>query len=200
MSLKEQLNTDLKEAMKSKDSQRVTLLRGVMAAFKEAEQHKREDLTKQAAKKHNVAKPTQRGSSDEDKAAYEADVAAYAKALDAALAAEKVNEKVALDEAEMLASIQKLIKMRQDSIADAQKANRDDIAQAEEKELTQLQAYLPKQLSREEIEEEARAIIAQVGATGPRDMGKVMGPLTGKLKGHADGKLISEVVKTLLAG
>ena len=200
MSLKDQLNADLKEAMKSKDSQHVTLIRGVMAAFKDAELRKREDLTKQAAQKHGVAKPAPGGQSEEDKAAYEAALASYSKALDAAMAAEKVEEKAALDEAEMLSTIQKLIKMRQDSIADAQKAGRSDIVQAEEKEMGQLQAYLPKQLSREEIVSEAKAIIAQVGAAGPRDMGKVMGPLTGKLKGRADGKLISEVVKTLLAG
>jgi uncharacterized protein YqeY len=200
MSLKDQLNTDLKEAMKSKDSQRLTLIRGVMAAFKDAEIRKREELTKQAAQKHGVAKPAPKGQSDADKAAYEAAVAAYSKALDAAVAAEKVEEASALDETEMLSSMQKLIKMRQDSIADAQKAGRTDIAQAEEKELAQLQAYLPKQLSREEIEAEARAMIAQVGASSPRDMGKVMGPLSAKLKGRADGKLISEVVKALLSG
>ncbi|MBN1430537.1 MAG: GatB/YqeY domain-containing protein [Anaerolineae bacterium] len=198
MSLKDQLNADLKEAMKSKDTQRLTLIRGIMAAFKDAEIRKREDLTKQAAQKHGVTRPVPKGQSDADKAAYEADLASYSKALDAATAAEKVDENAVLDETEMLSSIQKLIKMRQDSIADGQKAGRSDIVQAEEKELGQLQAYLPQQLSREEIEAEARAIIDQVGAAGPRDMGKVMGPLSGKLKGRADGKLISEVVKTLL--
>lgn len=200
MSLKDQLNADLKEAMKSKDQQRVTLIRGILAAFKDAELRKREELTKQAAQKHGVAKPTPKGPSPEDKTAYEAAVAAYSKGLDAAAAAEKVEEKMALDEAEALSTIQKLIKMRQDSIAEADKAGRKDVADAEGKELAQLQAYLPRQLSREEIEAEARALITQVGAASARDMGKVMGPLMSKLQGRADGKLISDVVKTLLAG
>lgn len=200
MALKDQLSADLKEAMKRKDSQRVTLIRGIMAAVKDAELRKREELTRQAAQKHGVTRPAPKGQSPEDKAAYEAAVTAYSQALDAAVAAEKVEEKMALDEAEMLSAIQKLIKMRQDSIAEAEKAGRKDIAEAEGKELSQLQAYLPKQLSREEIEAEARALIAQVGAAGARDMGKVMGPLMGKLQGRADGKLISDVVKTLLAG
>jgi uncharacterized protein YqeY len=199
MSLKDQLSADLKEAMKSKDSQRVTLIRGIMATLKDVELRKREELTKQAAQKHAVARPTPKGPSADDKAAYEADVAAYSRALDAAVAAEQVDEKMALDEAEVLSAIQKLIKMRQDSIAEAEKAGRKDVADAEGKELAQLQAYLPKQLSREEIEAEARALIAQVGASNARDMGKVMGPLMAKLQGRADGKLISEVVKTLLA-
>lgn len=198
MSLKDQLSADLKEAMKGKDSQRVTLIRGIMAAIKDAELRKREELTKQAAQKHGVTKPVQKGQSPEDKAAYEAAVAAYSQALDAAVAAEKVEDKIALDEAEVLSTIQKLIKMRQDSIADAEKAGRQDVAAAEGKELSQLQAYLPRQLSREEIEAEAQALISQVGASGPRDMGKVMGPLMGKLQGRADGKMISEVVRTLL--
>lgn len=200
MSLKDQLGADLKEAMKGKDSQRVTLIRGIMAAVKDAELRKREELTRQAAQKHGVTKPTPRGQAPEDRAAYEADVAAYSRNLDAAVAAEKVDEKIALDEAEMLSAIQKLIKMRQDSIAEAEKAGRKDIAEAEGKELSQLQAYLPKQLSRDEVEAEARTVIAQVGASSARDMGKVMGPLMGKLQGRADGKLISDVVKTLLAG
>lgn len=199
MSLKDQLSADLKEAMKSKDSQRVTLIRGIMASIKDAELRKREELTRQAAQKHGVAKPVSQGQSSEDKAAYEAAVAAYSRAIDAAVAAEKVEEKMMLDEAEVLSAIQKLIKMRQDSIADAEKVGRKDVAEAEGKELAQLQAYLPKQLSREEIEAEARALIAQVGASSARDMGKVMGPLMGKLQGRADGKLISDVVKTLLA-
>jgi uncharacterized protein YqeY len=200
MSLKDQLNADLKEAMKGKDSQRLTLIRGIMAAVKDAELRKRDDLTKQAAQKHGVTKPVQKGQSPEDKTAYEAAVTAYSQALDAAVAAEKVEEKTSLDDAEVLSVIQKLIKMRQDSIAEAEKAGRKDIVEAEGKELSQLQAYLPKQLSREEINAEAQALIAQVGATSARDMGKVMGPLMAKLQGRADGKLISDVVKTLLAG
>jgi uncharacterized protein len=192
MGVKEQLAKDLTEAMKAKQSHHITVIRGIMAAFKEAEQKKREDLVKSALKKHSVTRPP---SQDDAKA-----MAEYDKAVTAALGAEKVDEGAALGEGELLAVVQKLIKMRQDSIADAEKASRKDIADAEKQEMTWLQAYLPAQLSREQIESEARALIAETGANGPRDMGKVMGPLSSKLKGQADGKLISEVVKGLLGG
>jgi len=192
MGVREQLNNDLKDAMRAKEAHRLTMIRGVMAAFKEAEQKKREDLVKAALKKHGVMRPL----SQDDVAAN----AKYDQAVAAALAAEKVEANTGLDEGELLAIVQKLIKMRQDSISDADKAGRKDIADTEKQEMAWLQAYLPAQMSREEIEAEAKALIAQTGASGPKDMGKVMGPLSGKLKGKADGKLISEVVKGLLGG
>lgn len=186
---KDQLNADLKEAMKSHNQVKVTLLRSTLAAFKDAEQRKREDMVKAALKKYGVVRPT---SSDE------AALAAFDKAVTTALAAEKIQDHVPTDEAEGLAVIQKLIKQRQDSIDEAQKAGRTDIVESEKSEMDILLTYLPQQMSREEIEAEAKAIIAQVGAASAKDMGKVMGPLTGKLKGRADGKLISEVVRALL--
>ncbi len=191
-SLRDQLTADLKEAMRSGADARKTAIRGVLAAFNEAEQRKREDLVKKALKKHSVTRP----SNQEDEEA----MAAYGKAVDAALAAEKVGENSALDEAEQLAVIQKLVKQRGDSIADAKQAGRDDLVEAEQAERAMLEGYLPQQLSREKVEAEARAVIAEVGAGDPRDMGKVMGPLMNRLQGRADGKLVSEVVRTLLAG
>ncbi len=189
MSMKEQLNADLKEAMKSKDVVRRTVIRGVMTAIKELEQTRREELASKALRKHNVTRPA---SDDPDV------VSAYDTAMKAALQAEKVEENVPLDDTEVLGVIQKLIKMRQDSIDEAKKAGREDIVESEQTELEVLMAYMPRQMTREEIEEEARAMIASVGAGGPRDMGKVMGPLNGKLKGRADGRTISEVVRELL--
>lgn len=186
---KDQINADLKEAMKSRDQGKVTMLRSTLAAFKDSEQRKREDMVKAALKKHNVARPT---------SAEGEGLAAFDKAVSAALSAENVPEHATLDEAEALSLIQKLIKMRQDSIADAQKAGRKDVEESEAQEMAILQAYLPQQMSREEIEAEAKAIIAQVGASSAKDMGKVMGPLMGKLKGRADSKLISDVVRSLL--
>ncbi len=191
MSLKDRLSADLKEAMKSGDAVRKTTIRNVMAALKEAEQRKREELVKQALKKHGVVRPAE---SDE------AAMAAYQQAVEKAIAAEEVDSKSALDEGEELAAVQRLIKQRQDSIAEAGKAGRQDVAASEQAELELLQAYLPAQMSREEIEAEARAVIAQVGASGPRDMGKVMGPLMSRLQGRADGKVISDVVRALLSG
>jgi len=190
MSLQEQLSSDLKEAMRSGDAVRRTVIRSVMTAIKETEQRRREELVQKALKKHNVIRPAKL----DDGAA----MAAYEQAVDSAVAAEKVAEQAALDDAEVLGVIQKLVKQRQDSIAEAEKAGRPDIATAEGAELAILEGYLPAQMSREEIEAEARALIAQVGAAGAHDMGKVMGPLMAKLKGRADGKLISDVVKALL--
>jgi hypothetical protein len=190
MSLKEQLQEDLRDAMRGGDPVRKTVIRGLMAAVKEAEQRKREDLVKQALKKHGVQRPV-----DESNAAQ---VAAYQQAFDVALAAEQVESRAALDDGELLGVVQKLVKQRQDSIADAERAGRADIAEAERAEMAILEGYLPQQMTREEIEAEARAVIASVGASSPRDMGKVMGPLMAALQGRADGKLVSEVVRALL--
>lgn len=189
MSLQEQLATDLKEAMKSRDDVRKSVIRNVMTAITESEAQRRDDLLKKALKKHNVVNPGGGG-----------DMAAYEQAVTDAMAAEQVEENSKLAESDILSVIQKLVKMRQDSISDAEKAGRNDIIESEQVELEILQTYLPKQMSREEIEAEARALIAETGASEMRDMGKVMGPLTSKLQGRADGKLISEVVRGLLSG
>jgi hypothetical protein len=101
---------------------------------------------------------------------------------------------------DVLAVIRKEIKSQREAIADAHKANRANLVQESEALIAALEAYLPKQLSREEIAAQARAAIAEVGAAGPADMGKVMKTLQPRLKGLADGKLVSEVVKELLAG
>jgi uncharacterized protein YqeY len=95
--------------------------------------------------------------------------------------------------------LQKLVKQRQESIEQAQQAGRSDILAAEGRELELLEAYLPRQMGREELEAQARAVIAEVGAADPRDMGKVMGTLMARVQGRADGKLVSEVVRSLLA-
>jgi hypothetical protein len=109
-------------------------------------------------------------------------------------------ERVSLDDDDILALIAKQAKQRQESIVEYKRAGRQDLVDEEEAELAILQAYLPQQLGREEIEAEARAVIAEVGASGPRDMGKVMKPLMARLRGRADGKLANQIVRELLAG
>jgi len=104
----------------------------------------------------------------------------------------------ALDEGEVLAVIQKEAKSRRESIADAQKANRADLVAMNETELHVIESYLPKQLTREELVELARAAIAETGAGGPQQMGAVMKLLTPRTKGRADGRLVSDVVRELL--
>ncbi len=191
MSLREQITADLKEAMKSGDALRRTVIRGLVATIRETEQRNREELVKKALQKHNVPRPIE--SDPVTSAEYE-------KAVQAVIAREDIEAQSTLDEAGILTLVQRLVKQRQESIADAERAGRDDLASAEQREIEVLEAYLPQQMSREEIEAEARALIAEVGASDPRDMGRVMGPLMEKLKGRADGKLISEVVRALLAG
>ena len=105
----------------------------------------------------------------------------------------------ALDEGEVLAVIQKEAKSRRESIADAQKANRADLVAMNETELHVIESYLPKQLTREELVELARAAIAETGAGGPQQMGAVMKLLALRTKGRADGKLVSDVVRELLS-
>ncbi len=106
--------------------------------------------------------------------------------------------RVSLDDGGILALIGKQVKQRQESIVEYRKGKREDLVAEEEAELAVLQAYLPQQLSRAEIEAEARQVIAEVGARGPREIGAVMKPLMARLRGRADGKLVNEVVSELL--
>lgn len=105
-----------------------------------------------------------------------------------------------LDEPSLVAVLQKEVKRRQETIDELRGTPRTDRLADEEAELAILESYLPRMLSREEIAAEARAVIAQVGATGPRDMGAVMQALMPRMKGRADGRLVNEVVRELLTG
>jgi len=148
MSLKEQIDADLKQALKEGDETRKSTLRLILAAVHNAE----------------------------------------------------IDKGAALDDGGVLAVIVKQVKQRHDSVEEFRRGNRQDLVDKEESEAAILQAYLPPAMSREEIEVAARKVIAEVGAQGPRDMGKVMGPLTAELRGRADGAEISAVVRELLAG
>lgn len=92
----------------------------------------------------------------------------------------------------------KAVKQRKDSAAIYKEQGREDLYQVEMDEAEVIERYLPKQLSEDELKAELQKIIAQVGASGPQDMGKVMGTATKALAGKADGKAISSMVKTLL--
>jgi hypothetical protein len=105
----------------------------------------------------------------------------------------------AIDEAREVALVQKLIKSRQDSLDIYEKNSREDLAVVEREEIEILKRYLPQMLEGEELENILRAIIAEVGASSAADMGKVMGAATKQLTGKAEGRLISETVKRLLA-
>ena len=94
--------------------------------------------------------------------------------------------------------IQKLVKQRKETAEIYKQQNREELAAQELAEAAAMEVYLPKQMSEEELEAELKKIIAQVGATGPQDMGKVMGTATKALAGKAEGKAISALVKKLL--
>ena len=108
-------------------------------------------------------------------------------------------QEILTEEQEMEILVQQA-KQRRDSIAQYQQAGRDDLAEQEAAELAIIETYLPDQMSDDEIGAVIDAIIAKVGASSPRDMGKVMGPAMKELKGKADGKKVQELVKAKLVG
>ena len=149
MSLKQQIDNDIKKAMLEKNKDELTALRSIKSMILLAE--------------------TEKGVSD-------------------ALAGDVENK-----------LLMKAAKQRKESAEIFQKENRDDLAKKELVELEVISRYLPKQLSEDEVKAEVQKIIAQLGAKTPQDMGKVMGVATKQLAGKADGKLISDLVKKLLA-
>lgn len=104
-----------------------------------------------------------------------------------------------LDDGGVLAVVAKQVKQRHDSIEEFRKGGREDLVAKEEAELAVLMAYLPQQMSRDEILAEAKKVIAETGARGPGDKGKVMPVLVNSLRGRAEGREINEVVTELLA-
>ena len=144
--LKEQLNNDLKQAMRGGDKVRRSVIRLVLAAVKNAE------IAKQAE----------------------------------------------LEDGDILGIIAKEARQREESIKAFKEGNRGDLVAQEESELAVLTEYLPQQMTRDEIVAEARKVIEEVGAQGPRDKGKVMPKLIAQLKGRADGREVNAVVTELL--
>lgn len=104
-----------------------------------------------------------------------------------------------LTQEQVLAVVQKEAKRRREAAAEYAKGGAPDRAQSELAELAVLEAYLPKPLSDAEVETMARSVIAEVGATSPKDLGKVMGPLVAQIGGRADGKVVSATVRRLLS-
>jgi uncharacterized protein len=146
MGLREKIDADIKDALKSGAKDKVSALRMVSAALKNKEIDKRRPLT---------------------------------------------------DE-EVIETVRSLIKQRKDSIEQFAKGGRQDLVDKETAEVAVLEVYLPKQLGREELEALVRDAVAQTGAQGPKDMGKVMKALVPMIGGRADNKLVSELVKSAL--
>ena len=148
MPLREQLNEDIKGAMKAREQERLGALRLLLSAVKQRE----------------------------------------------------VDERITLDDAAVVATIEKMIKQRKDSIAQFVKASRLDLADKEQYEISVLEAYMPKPLSEAEVQAVIDDAVASTGAKGPADMGKVMALVKPQLAGRADMGKVSGLVKARLAG
>jgi uncharacterized protein len=118
----------------------------------------------------------------------------------AAIKQREVDERKELTDADVVAVIEKMIKQRRESIAQYESAARNDLADAEKFELGVLSGYLPAQMSDAEIQKEIQSIISETGASGPKDMGKVMAALKTRLAGKADMAKVSGLVKSKLSG
>jgi len=187
MSIKDQLQADLKTAMLNKQELRRDVIRFTQAAMKNAELAKQQKLVKERSRLWQTGTVDESGNPIVDEAEREKQLAEIAKLTP-------------LTDEEQVAVLTTEVKRRRETIADAEKARRPDLIAREQAELEVVLGYLPKQMSREEVTAAAQQVIAEVGAQGLQDTGKVMGKLMPQLKGKADGKMINEVVKELLAG
>ena len=146
MSLMEKLTADMKEAMKHGEKERLSVIRLVRGAVRQAE----------------------------------------------------IDGKKTLSDDEIIGIITKEVKMRRDSIEEFERGNRADLVEKTQAEIAILMPYLPEQLSADEVRRIVEAAVSEVGATTAKDMGKVMGVLMPRVKGRADGKLVNEIVRSLL--
>lgn len=118
----------------------------------------------------------------------------------AAMKQKEVDERIELDDTLIVGIVDKLIKQRKDAAQQYEAGNRQDLADKEKAEMAVLQAYLPERMSAEETLAAVKAIVAEIGASGPGDMGKVMGVVKTRLAGKADMGQVSAAVKAALAG
>jgi uncharacterized protein len=119
--------------------------------------------------------------------------------INAAIKQREVDERIELNDDQVLSVIEKMIKQRKDSISQFEAGGRQDLADIEKAELVVLNAYMPAQMSEAEVQAEVTAAITAAGAAGPQDMGKVMGVLKPKLAGRADMTAVSAMVKAVLS-
>lgn len=119
--------------------------------------------------------------------------------INAAIKQREVDERIELDDTAVIAVLDKMVKQRKDSVSQYEAANREDLAEIERAEIVVIEAYLPAKMGEAEIVAAIQAAIAETGASGPVDMGKLMGALKPRLAGQADMGLVSKLVKQLLA-
>lgn len=122
------------------------------------------------------------------------------RGLQSAIKQVEIDTRKTLSDEDVLAIVIKEAKKRRETIEEAIKAHRDDLVAAESAELAIIETFMPRQLSLDELRQIAAEVIAQVGASGPKDQSKVMGPIMARVKGQADGKLVNQAVRELLNG
>lgn len=171
MTLKARLSDDLKTAMRSRDEVGKTALRQLLAGIRQAELDKRAAQTRGRGQANPMSN---------------AEIAAL--------------EQISLDDAGVITVVQKEAKALRESIADAERAGRADLVGSNAASLSLVEAYLPKQLSRDEVKALAQSAITEAGVTDVKQLGAVMKLLSPRVKGLADGRLVNEVVRELLAG
>jgi uncharacterized protein YqeY len=131
--------------------------------------------------------------------AHERERLAALRLVTAAIMQKEVDERIELNDEQVLAVLDKMVKQRRESLEQYQQAGRDDLAAREQFELDLIQTYLPEPLSEDQLAELIRSTIAELGASSIRDMGAVMNALRGQVQGRADMKAVSQAVKTQLA-
>ena len=125
---------------------------------------------------------------------------AVIRLINAAIKQKEVDERIELDDAAVIAVLDKMVKQRRDSVTQYEAASREDLAQVERDEIVVIERYIPAKMGEAEILAAIESAITETGATGPADMGKLMGPLKAKLAGQADMGQVSALVKKRLAG
>ncbi len=130
----------------------------------------------------------------------EKDRLAVIRLVNSAIKQREVDERIVLDDAQVLAVLERMIKQRRDSVSQFEAAGREDLAAVERAEIAVIQTYMPAPLSEAEVEAAVLASIAESGAAGPQDMGKVMAVLKPRIAGRADMGALSGLVKKKLAG
>lgn len=120
--------------------------------------------------------------------------------INAAIKQREVDERIQLDDAQVLAVLEKMVKQRKDSVTQYETAGREELAAIERAEIAVIEQYLPEKLGEAEILAAIDAAMAETGASTPADMGKLMGVLKPRLAGQADMGLVSKLIKTRLAG
>ncbi len=118
----------------------------------------------------------------------------------AAIQNKRIDKRDDLNDEDVLAVLSTMVKQRKDSIEQFEKGGREDLAAKEQGELDVIMGYMPAQMGEEEVRALVSEAIAATGAAGPKEMGKVMGALMPKVKGRADGKMVNEIVRSMLAG